>query len=172
MGLIITVMTVTRIKDIISKPSQALEAMIDGLIKQSKRPGFIINMNTFGASEGGICYGCAATCCIQEIASKDLDCGDALADINSRDGRAKQLHLSPIDLAKFENAIDSARKGNKYGVTFESLFAFFGMYPEYASNFTAIGNIRASLPELETRNWEKHISQWRKGIEELKELGF
>ena len=36
-----------RIKDTVTQPSEALQAMIDGLEKQSKRDGFEIDMESF-----------------------------------------------------------------------------------------------------------------------------
>jgi hypothetical protein len=56
-----------RIKDIVSKPSQLIIAMCDGLEKQNKRRSFRVRMDTFGASRGKVCYGCAATCALSDI---------------------------------------------------------------------------------------------------------
>ena len=45
----------------------ALQAMVDGLKRQSKRKGFMVDMVTFGNVSPETCYGCAATCTLQEM---------------------------------------------------------------------------------------------------------
>jgi hypothetical protein len=44
------------------RPSDALEAMCDGLEDIDARADFSIHMSTFGKFEGGLCFVCAATC--------------------------------------------------------------------------------------------------------------
>lgn len=45
------------IKELAPKPSDAIKAMIDGLINQNQRDDFEIEMRTFGASGMNMCYG-------------------------------------------------------------------------------------------------------------------
>lgn len=86
---------------------KALEFMRDGLLKQSRRKKFKIFMGTFGQSVNDICYGCAATCTIQEIANKNFVNGE----IVNTSSRAEYLHFDKYELSHFEDAIDSARAG-------------------------------------------------------------
>lgn len=109
------------IRTIVPKISDALQAMVDGLRKQSKRSDFKISMGTYGSSvltnededEGPnnpyICYGCAATCAVQEIAQKDLTCEDLLSE--DRNDQAIALGFYKQDIYEFESAINQARMG-------------------------------------------------------------
>jgi len=54
------------------RPSQAVRAMIDGLLAADRREGFKVDMNTFERYFEGICYGCAATCALQQMGGYPL----------------------------------------------------------------------------------------------------
>lgn len=118
------------IKETVKTPSNALKLMIAGIENQINRSDFQLNMNTFGDSIRSICFGCAATCTIQEIAGKNLDS----TTINHIIKRGKSLGFEIDELASFEYAIDEAR----YGVM-NSLFEFFYSpgYLEYVEYFNA-----------------------------------
>lgn len=104
-----------KIKDIISKPSQALQAMIDGLRNQDSRTFFEVDMLTYGTSRGQTCFGCAATCAIQQITQVNLTPQNICK-------RTDAFLVDEKDMYSFEYAIDTARQGS-LGV----LFRYFGL---------------------------------------------
>ena len=147
-----------KIKDIISKPSEALEAMVAGLLKQSQRADFIINMSTFGSEnthDKRKCFGCAATCTIQQLAGKDL----TPANISSEIKRADALDFDYEDMESFEMAIESARHGGMW-----RLFKYFNMdCPE---------DLEEAGFNLNTSDWDRQIDDVRKFIDVLKREGY
>lgn len=89
------------------KPSIAILRTLEGLETQGKREDFIFNMATFGSSYEGLCYGCAATACLQEIANFNLN----ETTIKSFELRAQALNFDILELLSFEKVIDEARIG-------------------------------------------------------------
>ncbi len=140
------------IKETVKTPSNALQYMVDGLRKQSQRTDFRINMRTFGAvgffedkSDKDICYGCAATCTIQEIAKKDL----TIDTIRGIDARSMALGFDYSELERFEEAIDGARAGH-----LGRLFHFFDMEDKYFEEYCYrvklfTGDFKEQLPKME-----------------------
>jgi len=98
-----------KIKDLAPKPSDALQAMVDGLKAQSKRDDFEIDMRTFGMKGMTICFGCAATCAIQQLAGIDFT---MKTGISCEMYRAETLNLEIGEMSRFESVIDNARCGN------------------------------------------------------------
>ena len=143
------------IKEIISKPSEALQAMVDGLKTQSKRKDFKIRMHTFGETNGDICFGCAATCTVQQLT------GINLTDTNIYlFQHSKVLNIEKRDIEKFEIAIDGTRKGY-----LRKLFGYFGI--EIPEKYYKRQNFY-----LGTITWKEELPIVNKLIEELKEQGF
>lgn len=142
-----------KIRDQLSKPSEALQAMLDGLEMQDAREDFKIEMDTFGDYVEGVCFGCAATCTIQHVIGTDF--GDQrIVEIKDR---AEYLDLALRELDDFEFSIDRARIGLMY-----SLFEFFGLNldPKYSGRF-CLGN----------SNWREQIPAVQAVIEEMKKDG-
>lgn len=159
------------IKKEVAKPSKALQFMIDGLRRQDERPTFFIDMDVYGetreyysirqlkyfrATKKNTCFGCAATCAIQEIASKNLTKRDMHAE-----GRAHKLGYSYLKMREFEKAIDYARGGY-----LRKLFNFFAL--EFSNVHREKFQHRISLSTL---NWREDIPQVEKLIMELYEAG-
>jgi hypothetical protein len=93
------------IKDIITKPSEALQAMVDGLLEQSKRGDFKIDMDTYGTyDENNICCGCAATCTVQKLLNKNLD-------KENIDYESHSEFFGIEDIIEFESVMNEARMG-------------------------------------------------------------
>jgi hypothetical protein len=90
-----------------NKPSLAVKAMIEGLRKAKNRSDFKIDMSTFGASEDGICFGCAATCAVAQLTGKNLP----PKIIDETLDAAKWLGVELEDMESFEAAIDGLRRG-------------------------------------------------------------
>jgi hypothetical protein len=65
-------MAMRKISDIISKPSEALQEMLNGLNESKTWKNFELDMDTYGEVSRGvtICFGCAATCTVYAIAKK------------------------------------------------------------------------------------------------------
>lgn len=139
------------IKNFVKKPSEALGYMIQGLLEQNNRRGFIINMTTFGEkNDRTTCIGCAATCAIQKIMNKDY----SPATIDKLDTRAQYLEIIPTDLMDFENAIDQARR-----VNLQDLFVYFDMHLEYCHFEVRLKGFHNFVLSLQTRTWKENL--WR-----------
>jgi|SRR5688572_1417577 len=165
------------IKQKVKKPSRALQYMLDGLEKQSRRRVFKINMNTFGqvgspalrgAENSKICYGCAATCAVQEIAGKNLtpsafknvDADDYSEGLNVR---AKVSRIDAKELSDFEFAIDDFRRG---GVSI--LLQFFNFTSENPQYFELKYEILALDICMGSENWREEIPKVKQAIKILK----
>ena len=134
------------------KPSDALEYMCDGLLNQDKRKDFEIRMKSFGHPRGHMCYGCAATSTIQEIAGQNL----TLSNIKNR----QLLGFDPDELDEFETVIDLARMG-----LLDSLFRF--------CDVTEVGFSKWNrLWFMQDENWKFYIPTVRKAIREMRVMGF
>jgi hypothetical protein len=141
-----------QIKDIISKPSEALQAMVDGLLEQSQRSDFQIYMNTYGEydSYDDICHGCAVTCTVQKLLNKNLTEENIYSYSHSE-------FFGIDDIRIFESVMDDARMG--YLV---SLFEYFNLLDKYHHSFDKRFWLR-------TDNWQEEIPKVKELINELKE---
>ena len=133
------------------KPSDALEYMCDGLLKQDKREDFEIAMYTFGRSDGQMCFGCAATSTIQQIAGQDLTVS------NIKDRQLIGFDLS--ELRAFEGVIDFVRNGS-----LRELFIF--------CEVTEVDYWKWNhLWSMQDENWKSCIPEVRKVIREMRAEG-
>lgn len=139
-----------------SKPSIALRHMVNGLIKQSKRKNFKIDMGTYGDSHGGVCYGCAATCAIQSITKINF----TSSSIKTTHDRVGIIEGEFSELNAFESAINQARQGSM-----RALFYFCYIIGETGYRFNADF-------DLQSGNWKKQLPQVRKTISALKKAGY
>ena len=146
-------MKTRQIKDIISKPSEALQAMVDGLKAQSEREDFVIDMDSYGTHDYKICYGCAATCTIQQLTGKKL----TSKNIDETSDRAKFLKLDEYDLDDFEFIMNNVRSG--YYI--EGLLQYF--------NITK--RVKRPCFSLKSHNWKEEIPKVKKYIKYLQEKG-
>ncbi len=158
-----------KIRDIVTKPSQAIHAMCSGLERQSQREDFIVDMYTFGYSDKDFCYGCAATCAVQEIAGKnllpsDFSIGNDLAPwaLTSR-----VLNLELQEVAEFEKAIDEARCGN---LTW--LFHFFGIKEYQDESIFEHEWLEGVARAMSTDNWRDLIPAYREIAKKLASEGY
>ncbi len=98
------------------RPSNAVWAMVLGIDGALARDDFTIDMGTFGESYDGMCYGCAATCALQQITEK-WEAEEHYTDWFHRNAANRQL---------LEGAIDSLRHtGNPH-----DLFLADGLEPD------------------------------------------
>ena len=85
--------------------SMTMKEIILAMIRGLREPHVKVNMDTFGAHDEGVCFGCAATNTICEIAGKTFDA----AHIKYLPERAGFIECSTVFLDEFENAIDHLR---------------------------------------------------------------
>jgi hypothetical protein len=135
-----------------NKPSVALQAMVNGLQAQSNRDDFRIRMSTYGAYGGGICYGCAATCALQELAQVNFD----FPAISSLKKRAAACSFSYEETDKFEAAIDNARLGELAGLFRFCEIPYMGGFDFWFC--------------LEDYSWVEELGKVEKAIAEMKQL--
>ena len=138
------------------KPSTALQHMVNGLLKQSQRKKFEVSMGTYGMARKGICYGCAATCTIQNIANKNL----SVEFIKDHKKRAKELKIEEHEILRFEYVMNRARLGELF-----PLFTFCNMRENHHRDF----DYRFSLRDY---NWEDELPKVRKTISQLRKAGY
>ncbi|MCK5608227.1 hypothetical protein KAR91_40475 [Candidatus Pacearchaeota archaeon] len=88
----------------------AVQAMIVGIERQNERKDFEIVMSSYGGKIeiDSVCYGCAATCAIQELFKKDF----TDKRIKDRWNRSEFMDCDEGDLYYFESAIDFFRMGD------------------------------------------------------------
>jgi hypothetical protein len=147
------------IKELAPKPSDALQAMVDGLRTQSKRSDFKLMMSTYGSfdEKTGICYGCAATCTIQELAHQNL----TIANIKRSEKRANALSFYPLQLMYFESAIDSVRTG-----TFDELEDYYELKRGTLQGLHDDNDFYWYLSDI---NWEEYVPAIERFIKLLQE---
>ena len=150
-------MAVMTFREILGKPSSALQAMVDGL--RSCGPNFVVYMNSFGHIENGICYGCAATCCIQKATGKQYaDFLEKYPDENPED-YASFYGISVEEFSDFEGAMDLARRG-----FISSLLDYFdidaGSHYQWDSRF-----------KLDDGNWQTQLFLVDEVIADMKAAG-
>ena len=150
-----------KITDIISKPSEAVDAMIAGLRRQSRRKNFEIKMATYGSSVGKICFGCAATCTIQELAHKNLPPESMSLEML----RAEFLGFNTVDLSEFESVINNLRNGYVYHI-----LSYFEVKQELIDEVQH-SSFYITLPVLDTHNWKEKLPPYVKFSKYLKSLG-
>ena len=137
------------------KPSRAIRAMCDGLQAQAKRPDFRILMDTFGSHIRGVCYGCAATCAVQEAAG--IQFGPENITGNLR--RSSAIGCDRHDLAEFEAVVERLRNGNLI-----SLGDYFGAD-------LSRWNLDSRMALLGTNNWRDRIDGYYDVAEEMEREG-
>ena len=154
-----------KIKDIISKPSQAIRAMVEGLKAQSLRKDFVIEMGTFGSLQDQLCAGCAATCAIQQIAGKNFTDWR----IEKVLSRANFLYFEMGDLDYFEAIIDFIRQAEGL----ECLFHYFGIdtYSLGEYEYKAIGRAFNNLPVMTTYQ-ESQCAEYESFASLLESFGY
>ena len=143
-------------REMLKVPSNALQAMVDGLRYHSSRDDFRIAMNTFGDTFHGVCFGCAATCTVQKATGKSFSPD---RNITYSTVRAEVLGCEEYDLLDFEYVIDQARKGR-----LKSLFRYF----EMSTKFDTVWNNRF---DLHSDDWAEQLGAVEEVIAEMKGVG-
>lgn len=157
-----------KIKDIITKPSEALNAMVIGLMRQNMRSDFTISMETYGGNNGITCFGCAATSAVQELTKQTVTIQDFKGEIEffSDNWDAIFKGYDAPDIHSFELAINSARVGFIY-----ELFKYFNLAytqerdEEFFKYYETLGI------DMTSYNWCCHLENVIKFIHKLRQAG-
>ena len=132
----------------------AVAAMITGINNQDERDDFTINMEEYGDylhdDETGetMCFGCAATCAIQEYFGVDFD----EDDIRHDSGRAAAVNLNLKTYNYFEGCVDGLRRAEAYHL------ADFCQLNENDKAF--VMDSFAGLRELDNCSWERNLYEY------------
>jgi hypothetical protein len=142
---------------------EVTQAMIDGLINQSKRDDFQIKMHTFGNSDGLVCFGCAATCTIQQLSNFNFKHPFEINNVSRRYETIdnKSLFKDIKELNTFEMAIDNFR------TSFPEDICYF-LNLDYQKIKEIIQSVNP-LP-LSTNNWQERLPTYQELTNKLKEL--
>jgi len=149
----------------ITKPSEAIFAMCDGLIEQDKREDFIIDMLSYGGVQKDFCCGCAATCTLQKLAGKNFN----TQNIAPRISRDFAIHGNVCNedlLSKFEYAIDDLRTGCVHGI-----YQFFSVFPDQEQS-DILFEKETKLPVLNNGDWKEGIQAYLDFATALQEIGY
>lgn len=122
--------------------------IIMAMVNALRKPKIKIQMSTFGKVENGICYGCAATNTICEIA----DVTFTSENIEFPKGRGEAVNGDIDFVQDFEDAIDDLRLGYIKG------------YNKYAESvgFAKVLNTDFSLPQLNSFYTEEQLNEFVK----------
>jgi len=163
--------SVKTFREILGVPSAALQAMVDGLRLYGNRLDFKIDMGTFGSNENGVCFGCAASCCVQKVLGKNLLSGGDGIEIPVV--RARFFGTAVEDLGDFEWAVDGARSGS-----LSCLLGYFGINEmthqsivELNGQWGVNDTIWDSRYELNSDDWEQQLGAVEEVIAEMKAIG-
>lgn len=144
-----------------NKPSVAIKAMIEGLetIPNGK---FKIDMSVFGGSSNqyNYCYGCAATCTIQQLFAVRFN---STQDIGRPWQRAEILSIHYLDLESFEHAIDKLRRINTI-----PLLQYFNSRNWFAQLLCWT----VKLQELRDDNYKQRLAGYKKLAARLAFFGY
>lgn len=147
-----------KFKDIISMPSEALQAMVDGLLEMDARPDFQIDMANFSTIQDTICFGCAATCTTIKLCGKNLN----HAQIVESWANTKPLGFDDVQL--FELIMDESRRG--------SLLPLFRYFDERLERTEVSKDLRYANFHLLTDNWRSQLPLVSEHIEKLRAAGY
>jgi hypothetical protein len=140
----------------ISKPSQALQAMVDGLrATKDKHDGYteVVDMTTYGkwSPISDVCYGCAATYALRALCPVDGE-----FEMPETMAQAKE---DASGVSAFEWAIECARQGQ-----LKRLFAFFNVPPDT--------RLKTSMRwALYNDTWEAQLPKVEETIKDLQARG-
>jgi hypothetical protein len=152
----------------------AVQAMIDGLKTHSKREDFIIKMSTYGElSEKNICFGCAATCAVQQLSGVTFTADKIRSKFPAVKGysidllpssQAVLLDMKSSDINHFEESINALRQTG-----IGPLMTYFG-FDDIVKEISIYSFLRENpLEKLATSNWEKNLEGYQKLADFLKE---
>ena len=137
-----------------------VQAMIDGLNNTKLRDDFKIDMSTYGSAgwiKGKhVCFGCAATATVQQVAWIDYKPGDLASRLmgESVRKRASAMGIDTQTLRQFETCIDMFRKGDTWALQ------------DYCE--VSVGR-RSEGWEMSSTNWRSELPKIQKYVDDLAE---
>jgi hypothetical protein len=146
----------------ISKPSQALRAMVTGLLKAKADENCVVVMGDFGEMRDGVCHGCAATYALTELSGISIGAGEYPR--KDHIGRAldvtREFDVTRCEVSDFECAVDCARQGQ-----LKRLFDFFDT--QLSDDVASV----ASELNMGTYDWKTQIPLVKRIIKLCEEAG-
>lgn len=140
------------------KPSNAVQAMIDGLRDADNIESFKVDMETYGNAKNGTCFGCAATATIMKITGVEFTEESILSETK----RSFACDMGKDDLNDFEIAIDWLR---------ESTVLPLLKYMNTPNANLLVKKINTmELPCLMTNSYRQHLPKYEKLVEYLKSV--
>jgi len=137
-------------KEKLKLPSVAAQALVDGLKLYNSDPNFAVRIHSYGGVQSGVCYGCLATCCIQQACQVRL----SPDIIGTRLGRAKACKVLVEDLEIFEGAIEKFRTGEC-----KPLLTYFRKGHRHNKDWDGLVNIWDNFQDVSTV--ENLIKIWK-----------
>ena len=137
------------------KASELVLAMVEGLENHK----YEVDMETFGTTREGVCYGCAATNAIARISGKSPR---FTSHISSERTWSKATKATKEFIRTLEFAFNTLRWGD------------LSVFNEYA-NIIQVKEIPVAygegLPALHNRTWQEDLPAYRKLAEQLQKDG-
>ncbi len=140
------------------KASEIVQAMIDGL----KKEWVEVNMGSYGHTERGICYGCAATNTICQITKHKFTPAE-MNDFYNLKGKKNYINSF---LSNFESSVNALRTGNiNY---FNDCAQTIDIKPIPLS---LLKKAKLELPYLNTNSYKIKISKYQELADLLRKKG-
>jgi hypothetical protein len=154
----------------ITKPSEAIEAMLRGLKAVHEEGVHKIDMSTFGEVRDGTCFGCAATWALQELVGKPMTAENFRYGENN-DTWSAHAEYAGVDyhqIVDFECAVDNSRHGHV-----SALLWFFGVSAPDAGELQRSCSNRGewALSDYSDETQEREIPKVAKFAKYLKKRG-
>lgn len=140
------------------KPSDAVEAMIKGLMRfgNDRVKWFKLDMKTYGrySERTKLCYGCAATCTVMQGTGVKFD-KETIITGHRHEALGTR---GDADIEAFEDCIENLRLGlpfsllNYYGFGSSSLLAGWDIFREI---------MKFPLPVLTVKTWKKNLPRYK-----------
>jgi hypothetical protein len=165
----------------ITKLSEAVQVMIDGLEYAAALPGFEVNMSSYGhrtlSPDNGsfICFGCAATGALLHLTQVPLPT-DLRVHAPGPDEWYKASGLRRSHILTVEQWFDALRRGEPWEQ--DHAFVFCTLYSQWFPGadehkaFRAWYETRPALPLLSTLDWESKLPAYRSYVAALQEHGW
>lgn len=131
---------------------RAVDAMITGLRTHSGREDFKINMMWWASTDGVLCFGCAATCAVQQLTGINVTKDNVFTVYNHAEWGDDSR-----DWRKFASAINCLRQG------------MLGVIFDYFKKDRRLIGFR-NLPVLHTHNWQTELKHYTTLLIALKEF--
>jgi hypothetical protein len=171
------------------KPSDVLQAMVNGLLKTKSDPLFEVDMGTFGMVKQEICYGCGASVALAEMFGTGQSASELMRNlvalgetppidplglssgpyfstplsdcIDLKPSYREKLESIGTDLYKLERVVNNVRLGDVTLLICLLLNKTDESFDDFDDRWS-----------LGTDNWEKQLPEVEKTIAEMREAGY